>query len=136
MAARPAVEADSAKPVPLKDANLETVAKTQPTPADKHSITLASDTERAIAPDNGTQELMLAQRYLDQNEPSVASRWLWKAVSKKNGRAAMLLADLYARGDGVSKSCDQARVLLMAAAKKGAVGAGERLQSLESGSCR
>ena len=37
----------------------------------------------------------------------------------ENTRANVLLADLFLLGDGVPKSCDQARLLLVAAAKKG-----------------
>ena len=40
-----------------------------------------------------------------------------------------MLADLYLKGDGVSKNCDQARVLLDSAARKGVSGAGERIQT-------
>jgi len=47
-----------------------------------------------------------------------------------------MLAELYARGDGVAKSCDQARLLLVAAAKKGAPSAGLRLRNLESNGCQ
>jgi len=108
-------------------------AKKAPEPS---TLTLASDSQRTSAPDNGSQELNLAQRYLNQHDPSVAARWLWKALGKQNGRAALLLADLYQTGNGVPQSCDQARLLLMAAAKKGVAGADTRLQSFESGSCR
>jgi TPR repeat protein len=61
---------------------------------------------------------------------------LWKAVSKQNSRADLLLAELYLRGDGVPKSCDQARLLLVAATKKGAPGAVEQLRGLESSGCK
>jgi hypothetical protein len=39
------------------------------------------------------------------------------------------------RGDGVSKSCDQARLLLDAAARKGARAAAERLRNLPAFGC-
>jgi TPR repeat protein len=64
-----------------------------------------------------------------------ASRWLWKAVAKKNGPAVLLLSDLYARGDGVSRSCDQARVLLSAAAQRGSSEAAAKLVSLRQTVC-
>ena len=47
-----------------------------------------------------------------------AAMLLWKAVAKQNLTATLLLSDLYLRGDGVSKSCDQARLLLDAAAER------------------
>ena len=83
---------------------------------------------------------MQAQRYLSgrgaPRDSAIAARWLWKSVGKENPQAAVLLADLYARGDGVSRSCDQARMLLVAAAKKGSADAGARLRNLEAGGCR
>ena len=71
-----------------------------------------------------------------QHDSGQAAALLWKAVSKQNARADVLLADLYLRGDGVPKSCDQARLLLVAAAKKDAPGATEKLRNLESSGCR
>jgi TPR repeat protein len=65
-----------------------------------------------------------------------AAALLWKAVSEQNTRADILLADLYLLGDGVPKSCDQARLLLVAAAKKGAPEAALKLRNIESGGCR
>jgi TPR repeat protein len=48
----------------------------------------------------------------------------------------VLLSDLYLRGDGVPRSCDQARLLLVAAAKRGSPLAAQHLRSLESQGCR
>lgn len=98
--------------------------------------------ERAVpqGPADGTQELLLAQRYLNgkglPQDPATAARWLWKAVSKQNPRAALLLADLYARGDGVAKSCGQARILLGVAADKGVPDATKKLRELDAGACQ
>jgi TPR repeat protein len=47
----------------------------------------------------------------------------------------MALADLYLKGDGVTKSCDQAHVLLDAAARKGSRAAAERLRHLQAFGC-
>lgn len=119
--------------VPVKGNRSENVPQaTQP-------LTLASRTETAALAPDGTQELLLAQRYLEgrgvAHDSGQAAALLWKAVSKQNSRADVLLADLYLRGDGVSKSCDQARLLLVAAAKKGAPSAAEKLRNLESSGC-
>lgn len=87
----------------------------------------------------GAQELNLAQGYLEGKhggrDPAEAAKWLWKAVAKQNTTADILLANLYVSGDGVSKSCAQARLLLTAAAQKGEPSAGEKLRELES-TCR
>jgi TPR repeat protein len=81
----------------------------------------------------------MAQRYLDgrgvPRSSTAAASWLWKSVAKQNAHADILLADLYTLGDGVSKNCDQARMLLVAAAKKNAPGAAEKLRNIESGGC-
>lgn len=100
----------------------------------------APSTQTAEVAGGGAQELQLAQRYLTgsagmRNTPE-AVKLLWKAVGKQNASAAVLLSDLYMRGDGVPKSCDQARLLLVAAAKRGAANAGEQLRTLESNGCR
>lgn len=90
--------------------------------------------------DNGSEELLVAQRYLGgaagARDPAMAATWLWKAVSKQNPTALVLLSDLYAHGEGVSRNCDQARLLLVAAAKKGAPDAGMKLRNFENRGCR
>ena len=90
---------------------------------------------------NGDEELAIAQRYLNggtglQRNSAEAALWLWKSIAKHNSSATLLLADLYLRGDGVSKNCDQARVLLDSAARKGVEGAGERLRNLQAFGCQ
>jgi hypothetical protein len=90
---------------------------------------------------NGAEELVTAQRYLNgtagqERNRSEGAKWLWKAVSKHNADATLLLADLYLRGEGVGKSCDQAHVLLDAAARQGIKGAGDKLRHLEAFGCQ
>jgi hypothetical protein len=88
----------------------------------------------------GTQELTQGRRYLEgQGVPkntAIAATWLWKSVAKQNVDAVLLLSDLYVRGDGVPQSCDQARVLLRAAAQKGSAQARNKLSSLQRSGCR
>lgn len=89
---------------------------------------------------NGAEELVVAENYLNgrrgaARDPNEAAKWLWRSVGKQNAAAALLLSDLYLRGDGVSKSCDQARLLLDAAARKGVAGAGGRLRNLQTLGC-
>jgi len=89
--------------------------------------------------ESGAQGLLLARQELDARngvrDSRQAATFLWKAVGKQNVQAALLLSDLYARGDGVAKSCDQARLLLVAAARKGSPAAAQQLRSLESSGC-
>ena len=85
-------------------------------------------------------DLRLAQRYLGGSmgvrDSAEAAKLLWKAVGTQDATAAILLSGLYARGDGVPKSCDQARLLLVAAAKHGASQAAQQLRELERRGCR
>ena len=94
-----------------------------------------------VALGNGADELAIAQRYLSggngvQRNSGEAAQWLWKSIAKHNSEATILLADLYLKGDGVAKNCDQARVLLDSAARKGVSGAGERLRNLQAFGCQ
>lgn len=90
---------------------------------------------------NGAEELATAENYLNgtqgvTRDRGEAARWLWKAVRKDNAAAALALSDLYLRGDGEPKDCEQARVLLDAAARKGARAAAERLRNLQAFGCQ
>ncbi len=90
---------------------------------------------------NGGEELAIAERYLNgaagqRRDNAEAAKWLWRSVAKHNAQATMLLSDLYLKGEGVSKNCDQARVLLDSAARKGIAGAGERLRNLPAFGCQ
>lgn len=50
-----------------------------------------------------------------QRDSADAARHLWQSVKNQNSSALIPLAQLYANGDGVTKDCDQAKVLLDAA---------------------
>jgi hypothetical protein len=99
------------------------------------------DTAGSTPSGKGEEELQMAQRYLSganggRRDTAEASKWLWRSIAKHNDKATLLLADLYLRGDGVSKNCDQARVLLYSAARKGLSGAGDRLRNLQAFGCQ
>ena len=90
---------------------------------------------------HGAEELTIAEGYLSgtqgkARDSSEAAQWLWKALGKENATAALLLSDLYVTGDGVPRNCDQARLLLDAAARKGVPGAGERIRDLPNLGCQ
>ncbi|HYM78533.1 MAG TPA: hypothetical protein VE377_21355 [Candidatus Dormibacteraeota bacterium] len=100
-----------------------------------------SDAQTATASANGGAELAMAQRYLtgmngQGRDNAEAAKWLWKSMAKHNAEAALLLADLYLKGDGVSKNCDQARILLDSTARRGMAAAGERLRNLQAFGCQ
>ncbi len=119
----------------------EKSARTKP-PAAPAPVAEAEEPKpsEASATGNGAEELAIAQRYLTggnglQRNGAEAAKWLWKSMAKHNADATLLLADLYLKGDGVSKNCDQARVLLDSAARGGMKQAGERLQHLQAFGC-
>jgi hypothetical protein len=125
--------------------NQEAMAKN--TPAKREPVPAAPTAERksqveppAASAANGAEELAMAERYLNgpngqHRNGAQAATWLWKSMAKHNASATLLLADLYLKGDGVSKNCDQARVLLDSAARSGVKEAGERLRHLQAFGC-
>jgi hypothetical protein len=61
---------------------------------------------------------------------------LWASVQSGNTKAAVALADLYIRGDGVPVNCNQARVLLLVASEKSNADAIRKLRELDkTGGC-
>ena len=90
-------------------------------------------------PANGAAELAMAQDFLSgkthPRNSEEAAKYLWRAVGKENPTAILLLSDMYQVGDGVPKSCDQARLLLSAAARKGVPQAAEKLRDLLRSGC-
>lgn len=68
-------------------------------------------------------------------DPSEAVRLLWVSVEKGNPSAELTLAELYWHGQGVARNCDQTRILLSAAARKGNIDAQKRLQQFQREGC-
>ncbi|GAC1661110.1 MAG: hypothetical protein NVS9B4_12930 [Candidatus Acidiferrum sp.] len=89
--------------------------------------------------DTGQAEWRAAQQIAHGPNAAVRNsevlRLLWTAVSKGNTSAEIDLAKIYAAGRGVTKNCDQARVLFTAAAKKGSAEAHEDLLLLPREGC-
>ena len=160
----PVTENSASQPAPSNDSNGTPTADTLPTDtahapaspvvnaarkeADNSAASLphgVSRPPRAVASGasagTGAEELAVAQGYLNGSNgrtrnSSEGAKWLWKAIAKHNPDATLLLSDLYLKGDGVSKNCDQARVLLDSAAMQGVKSAGERLRHLQAFGCR
>jgi hypothetical protein len=61
---------------------------------------------------------------------------LWGGVQSGSVSAEMSLAERFARGEGVNKNCDQAKVLMKAAADRGNREARLRLYQMETSGCR
>jgi TPR repeat protein len=117
------------------------VAPSSPAPQSAESPSATPSSPAISAKGNGTEELAIALSYLNgtpgkARDDGEAAKWLWKSVAKHNDTAALMLSDLYLRGSGVGKNCDQARLLLDAAARKNVAGAAERLRNLQAFSCQ
>ena len=81
----------------------------------------------------GQQEVSEA---MQASDPTAAVAWLWKATSRGNSEAPVLLADMYVKGKGVPRSCEQALVLLRSASLKENAFARNRLAALyANGTC-
>jgi hypothetical protein len=103
-------------------------------------VPVAGSSPASAGEPGGAEELAIAEKFLNgkqgvPRDSGEAAQWLWKAVRKRNLAATMALSDLYLRGDGVPKSCDQARYLLEAAARRGGKAAAERLSNLQISGC-
>jgi hypothetical protein len=89
---------------------------------------------------SGAEELAMAKHFLNGSNSTTnnaeAADWLWRSVSKQNAEATVLLANLYLRGEGVSKNCEQARILLDAAASKGRADASDLLRHMQAFGCQ
>jgi hypothetical protein len=125
-------EVSKANDAPAKNSTepLPAIERVKPAPA--------ATTPKVSEP--GEEDLVLAQPYLNNKSGpagnAVAVRLLWSAVEKGNVQAEITLANLYSHGNGVTKSCDQARVLLRAAAKKGSNEASQDLAEIVRTGCR
>ena len=144
-AASPAPAAKSPAPAPVTTASHKAIAEPAPRKAAPHAVASSvgepETPAAAVKATGGAEELAMAERYLNagpgqQRDPAQAAQWLWKSVAKQNPQATVLLADLYLRGDGIQKNCDQARVLLDAAARKGQTGASQRLRNMQAFGCQ
>lgn len=93
----------------------------------------------AISEDPGQTALAQARELLrkdaDPERQAKAAQLLWKAVEKGNVPAEVELADLYLLGQGVAKSCGQARVLLTSAQLRKSATAAKKLDDFPLYGC-
>ncbi len=81
----------------------------------------------------GAEEMAKAK---NASDTAAQAAWLWKATAKGNPDAPVQLADMYVKGSGVPRSCEQAMVLLKTAAEKENALARNRLAAMYStGNC-
>jgi hypothetical protein len=149
--AKPLTKPEAAAAVPSESAQSPTprspIAASGPRDIAPDSLAPASEREAKTTPapapeaeNPGESQLILAWQYLEgqggkPRDPTAASQLLWSAVEKGNLTAETTLANLYLRGEGVPKNCDQARVLLSAASDKGDPEAKRKLLELNRTGC-
>jgi hypothetical protein len=96
-------------------------SETTPPPADREKAVSPPAKEesqfRDERPSSSADEA--APKNTRNQNPAEEVRALWSAVGQGDVSAEVTLAKLYMIGRGVKKNCDQARVLLRVAAKKG-----------------
>lgn len=97
-------------------------------------------TETANSPGTRQANLPVSRSHFadthSKGDRSALAQQLWSAVEAGDSSAEAALAELYLAGDGVPRSCEQARVLLRAATKKGNTAAGQQLRKLNNNGCR
>ena len=99
------------------------------------------ETSSAVAPGDeqaGQPEYLQALQILRANSgigTVEVVRLLWISVEKGNPSAEIVLADLYWHAKGVARNCDQTRILLTAAARKGSAVAQKQLQQFQQEGC-
>jgi hypothetical protein len=103
------------------------------------NLDAAASTEPNAGQETGSAEYAHALQLLHDKKRdadlSEAVRLLWISVEKGNPSAELTLAELYWRGQGVARNCDQTRILLSAAARKGNADAEKRLRQFEREGC-
>jgi TPR repeat protein len=127
---------------PVANSATPTTAGSAPavdTPTARPHVSAPAQPDTSSSVGNGSSELAEAESFLNgkngSHDSAAAARLLWRAVAKENATATLLLSDLYLMGDGVPKSCDQARLLLTAAARKHVPQATEKLRNLVRSGC-
>ena len=109
-----------------------------PPPSHSPPATNSSPGTSAGSRDPGQSEYLQAEQLLRANSgvgTGEAVQLLWISVEKGNPYAEIALADLYWHGRGVPKNCDQTRILLAAAARKGNPEAHRRLEQFQQEGC-
>jgi TPR repeat protein len=133
--------ASSAKPSvnPVAQFPLDGNGKKATLPATSSGISSGIPAATSGDAGSGQEEFKAAEDILRgsnrRRDLPVAVSLLWSGVRKGYVPAEVALADLFRRGEGVPRNCDQARVLLVAASKRGSFDARLMLEKLAEQGC-
>jgi hypothetical protein len=133
----PAEKPSAAPPGPASGEAGSTSSKPPVTTADNTAPKPARrENQAAVTSGGGTPGTDEMAKAKDASDSTAAAAWLWKATAKGNPEAPVQLADMYIKGNGVPRSCEQAVVLLKTAAEKENALARNRLASMyATGNC-
>lgn len=137
----PAKPPDTSRALSAPTANRSSPTTARPQPSSPAPVQNAEASRDSLVQESATgqAEFNLANEILRGNnrrrDLPKAVDLLWNGVKKGYVPAEVMLADLYLRGDGVQASCDQARILLVAASKKGSTDARRKLEQLAEKGC-
>ena len=119
-------QVSAAQPVSSLQATPHPAKAEQPLAANQAAVASASTALKALSSPGQVQR---------PKKVSATPEQLWSALQKGDMKAAVALADLYMRGEGVEVNCEQARMLLLVAAGKKNAEASKKLQELDKGGC-
>jgi len=105
-----------------------------PTNTGAHSSPRVREAGAANLPARASLQPNLSTNATRQNL-AMPPKQLWAAVQAGNTKAAVELADLYIKGQGVPQNCNQARVLLLVASEKRNAEAIKKLAELDKTAC-
>ncbi len=134
----PAEKPAAAPPISASGEAAPPSSQPAPTTPDNSAAKPARRADNSAVPASGAgapgaDEMLKAKNASDS---AAAAAWLWKATAKGNPEAPVQLADMYIKGNGVPRSCEQAVVLLKTAAEKENALARNRLASMyATGNC-
>ena len=136
-ASSPSVDNSSSVPDSIREIpSLETLDPSRPA-SSAPSIAGTGDATESHNTDTKNFRTNTTADTYSKRDRSPRAQELWSALEAGNSSAEAVLAQLYLTGDGVPRNCEQARVLLRAASKKGNSEALQQLRKLNNNhTCR
>lgn len=140
-----ATASQGTKEAPAGSSALSTPPKTQSPKPPNHSANgpvepaTARERTKSSASFAASAPAPLTDASLKRSEPTKKTlatlAQLWASYEAGDAKAAVALADIYLRGEGVPVNCEQARVILLAASKQNSAEATRKLRDLDATGC-